>query len=203
VKQEDLGTVDRPRLLGVIRREVIGPPDCPILHRWTLLNLGERVGKLLLHRFYPNADDRAVHDHPRGFITVVLRGGYDDLVPCLFCGGTGCRPEGATFASVLPPDEGVEPPWPSPLWRRCTACRAGLVRGDKMRAGSIAYRPAHHRHRTRVLPEGCWTVVVMGPLRQPWGFFMGGRKWEWEEFERRFGFGMRCGDEDADVRTRR
>jgi hypothetical protein len=57
--------------------EVIGPPDCPILHRWTLASVLGR--KLLLHHFQPNADDRAEHDHPSPFWTLVLRGYYDDI----------------------------------------------------------------------------------------------------------------------------
>lgn len=70
--------------------EVIGPPECPIMHRWTLLELGRRVEegsgpsrayKVLLHRFLPNSDDRAEHDHPRSFVTIILRGHYDDTSP--------------------------------------------------------------------------------------------------------------------------
>jgi hypothetical protein len=59
--------------------EVIGPPDCPLLLRRTLLS--GRFGKLLWHRFMPGASDKAHHDHPRPFVTLVLRGGYDDLQP--------------------------------------------------------------------------------------------------------------------------
>lgn len=58
------------------RRETIGPPECPIMHRWTLVKT--RLGKVLLHHFLPNADDRAEHDHPSSFVTVVLAGGYVD-----------------------------------------------------------------------------------------------------------------------------
>jgi hypothetical protein len=57
--------------------EVIGPPACPILLRRTLLE--GRLGKVLWHRFLPGASDKDPHDHPRSFVTVVLRGGYDDI----------------------------------------------------------------------------------------------------------------------------
>ena len=50
------------------------------MYRRTLVNLG-RVGKVLWHRFMPNASDEAHHDHPRSFVTLVLRGGYDDVQP--------------------------------------------------------------------------------------------------------------------------
>lgn len=71
---------DRPRaLIEWIRHpEVIGPPDCPILHRWTVVN-ANKAGKLLVHHFMPNADDPDCHDHPRPFVTLVLQGGYRDL----------------------------------------------------------------------------------------------------------------------------
>lgn len=59
--------------------ERIGPPECPLMFRRTLL--GGRFGKLLWHRFMPAATDKDPHDHPRSFVTVVLRGGYDDIQP--------------------------------------------------------------------------------------------------------------------------
>jgi hypothetical protein len=57
--------------------ELIGPAECPILWRRTLLV--SRFGKLMLHRFVPGASDRDPHDHPSSFVTIVLRGGYDDV----------------------------------------------------------------------------------------------------------------------------
>jgi hypothetical protein len=68
-------------LVAGIDWEVIGPPDCPLMYRRTLV--GNRWFKILWHRFVPNATDEALHDHPRSFVTVVLRGGYDDehIVP--------------------------------------------------------------------------------------------------------------------------
>lgn len=158
-----------------IRREVIGPPECPIIHRWTLVKT--RWGKLLLHRFLPNADDRAVHDHPASFVTLVLRGGYDDHVPCSRCEGLGYwwRLDGKR--------------------RPCARCEGnGMVLGDRMRPGMVRLRPAEHRHRTRVGPRGCWTLVLMGPKRREWGFWKDARWWPWAEHERAFGFGMRCPD---------
>lgn len=237
----------------LLRPEVIGPPECPILYRWTLVGRRKEHDdesahppsfKLLLHRFLPNADDRAVHDHPRPFWTFVLLGQYDDLVPCSLCESRergdvaveyvanpkvdhdevrysqllGCYQvrfaDGMTAlvphvgwlhtVSAEPLDFDGEPEHRAIVResalrlarRRCNWCLNGLVVGDRMTPGTLRYRPARHRHRTCVGPRGCWTLVLMGPLRQRWGFFHAGRKWPWREFERRFGFGMRCGDED-------
>lgn len=60
-----------------MRRETIGEPDCPLFFRWTLINLG--FAKVLWHAWVPGSTDLDPHDHPRSFVTVVLRGGYDDV----------------------------------------------------------------------------------------------------------------------------
>lgn len=59
--------------------EEIGPPDCPILYRREFLVT--RWFKVLWHEFMPGASDEVHHDHPRSFVTFVLRGGYDDVQP--------------------------------------------------------------------------------------------------------------------------
>jgi hypothetical protein len=193
-----------------LRREVIGPPECPLLHRWTLLNLGPRVGKLMVHRFLPNADDRAVHDHPRPFLTFVLRGAYDDMAPCPFCAGEA-RWRVCALCKLAPPMPGrtdvglpvcscrsmwlygTEPRWEEKV---CGICDGdGVTLRETMRAGMVRYRAAEHRHRTRVHSSGAWTIVAMGALQREWGFFKSGVWMPWREFERRFGHGMRCGDE--------
>lgn len=65
----------------MIKREVIGVPECPLIYRWTLLDFGKKVGKVMVHYFLPTQRDRDPHDHPRSFVTLVLRGGYDDIQP--------------------------------------------------------------------------------------------------------------------------
>lgn len=134
--------------------------------------------KVLLHHFMPNADDRDTHDHPRPFWTLVLRGGYDDMVLCNHCRGgrTGSMDGSYDF--------------------ECPFCVDGLIAGDRMRAGMLRFRPATYAHRSRVLPSGCWTIVLMGPFRRPWGFWREGKWWSFRDYQRTFGFGMRCGDED-------
>lgn len=210
------------RLRGrLLEREVIGPPRCPIMHRWTVVAIGRRAHrpegeppwsaweltilgrrliklavrdddvdrsrKLLVHRFLPNADDRSEHDHPAGFLTIVLAGGYDDRVPYPRCDGL-MHIAGA-------PGRRKSRPWGAT--GPCPTCNnAGDVIGDRMRAGMVRYRPATYRHRTRVLPAGAWTLVLMRRKSRPWGFWNAGRWWPWREHEQAFGFGMRCPDED-------
>jgi hypothetical protein len=57
--------------------EVIGPEDCPLFFRREFV--ATRWLKVMLHRFMPGATDKDPHDHPRSFVTFVLRGGYDDV----------------------------------------------------------------------------------------------------------------------------
>lgn len=47
---------------------------------------------------------------------------------------------------------------------------------ERMRAGRIRFRPAHHQHTVRVDPGGCWTFLITGPEIRRWGFWVG-PKW--------------------------
>lgn len=59
--------------------EIIGPEACPIMRRRTLF--ASKWLKVLWHEFMPNASDRSHHDHPRSFVTLMLRGDYFDVQP--------------------------------------------------------------------------------------------------------------------------
>lgn len=60
------------------RHELFGAPACPLLHRYTLVDLKDR-GKLMIHWFVPDATEHDYHDHPRDFTTLVLWGSYRDI----------------------------------------------------------------------------------------------------------------------------
>lgn len=92
--------------------------------------------------------DRALHDHPWSFLSVVLHGFYIEkrpikISPCFFEHYSddfhGTYERGAfTF-------------------RKC---------------GSVAFRHATDRHRiTDVCSGGVWTLFITGPQRQWWGFY--------------------------------
>lgn len=165
--------------------EMIGPPGCPLMFRRTLL--AGRLGKLLVHRFVPGATDKDPHDHPRPFLTIVLRGGYGDFALCATCRSSAVR-------GWLLGD-------PSDDWRRaqpmrlCPDCGGSEQRVDRLRAPALRFRCAEHAHVTEVHPDGALTLVIMGPLRRDWGFWREGRWWPWRSYERRFGLGFRCEDD--------
>jgi hypothetical protein len=139
------------------RYERIPPdqPDCPYLDRW-VIGVGVPGRKswfsLRLHHFFRSDEDH-LHDHPAAFLTLVLKGAYDDVVGCRNCDGKGVLNDPFSFPN--------EP---------CGFCLGtGRVVGDHMSPGSVRFRPALHAHR--VVTEGCWTLVLFGPRKRDWGFY--------------------------------
>lgn len=182
------------RLLTWLRNPiVIGPPDCPILYRWSIVGGGDRSRALIparrfsvkLHRFPGDADDRDVHDHPWAFWTLVLWGGYNDMAPCMACKGYG---------------DILGRYWhPTPV--QCGRCHGdGVLLREKMTMGKLRFRPAHHLHRTKASPRGALTLVLTGPKVRDWGFLRYGRFWSHKDYEAEFGYAMRCEDLDLEYR---
>lgn len=153
--------------------EHVGAPECPLFVRWTLL-APTRPGrpaplKLLVHHFLPERHDSVPHDHPRSFLTLVLRGQYADVVPCPVCCGTEAA------------------------MRECLACgQSGRVVAEILSAPALRYRPAEHVHLTVAGPRGAWTIVLMGPVRRQWGFWRLGTFFSSEQYVRRFGRVSAC-----------
>ena len=147
------------KYLAVFYREPVGNPDCPMMHRTGFALGGKtplgRTGlfSVRLHRFCPDFIDEHPHDHPWPFVTFVIKGEYDDLVPRV---EMHCDPSNGARTSSFPHMTG------------------DLVVGDKMRPGKLRYRRAQHIHSTRVGPKGCTTIVVTGPVIRQWGFWSRG-----------------------------
>ena len=60
--------------------KIDGDGCSPYLHRWTLLSLpGGR--KVYLHRYVGSDWTRNLHDHPKHFVSIGLRGGYVEQTP--------------------------------------------------------------------------------------------------------------------------
>lgn len=66
-----------PRVL-IRWNERLGLPECPYLIRW---RIETPFGSIRLHHWLGPDDDRAFHDHPWWFWTIVLSGGYTDVNP--------------------------------------------------------------------------------------------------------------------------
>jgi hypothetical protein len=74
------GSTPRPRATYPIITwaEKLGLPECPYVIRWSIRF---RSWGVRLHHWLGPDDDRAFHDHPWWFLTLVLRGGYTDRSP--------------------------------------------------------------------------------------------------------------------------
>lgn len=94
----------RPPVLVKLREE-LGLPECPYVVRW---RIETPFGSLRVHHWLGPDDDRAFHDHPWWFLTLVLRGGYTDFTPDgmehLRAGALRFRP--ALHQHTVVPDEG-------------------------------------------------------------------------------------------------
>lgn len=58
--------------------EALGIPECPYLHRWVITFFGYSIR---LHKWSRSDDKRHFHDHPFHFLTIVLKGGYNNVTP--------------------------------------------------------------------------------------------------------------------------
>lgn len=85
--------------------EKLGLPECPYVIRW---KIETKLGSIRIHHWLGPDDDRAFHDHPWRFVTVVLKGGYTDRSPSgddhLRAGSVRHRP--ALHRHTVVPDPG-------------------------------------------------------------------------------------------------
>lgn len=142
-------------------KEPLGRPECPYMVRW-VLNLGP-LGSIRLHHWWRSDDRRAKHDHPADFVTLVLKGSYDDL------GIHECWEEYGAVSSSYDENTGY--------WE-CDDCGAEVDSKDpestieRMWPGKVRRRRAEHRHTVSVIPPGCWTLLYFFPDRRKWGFWV-------------------------------
>lgn len=80
------------------------------------------------------------HDHPWGFVAILLKGGYLERVACPFQGGHE-------------PDE-----------------ECGFIRDMPRRPGSILWRPATFIHNVITPYGTSWSIIFAGPKSREWGF---------------------------------
>lgn len=62
----------------------------------------------------------------------------------------------------------------------------GERRLDKLRPGSVRWRPALHRHAVKT--DGCWTLIITGRIGRQWGFWDRGVFLPVAEYFRRYGY---------------
>jgi hypothetical protein len=71
------------RLLWPVYRQpdfIVGGTEYPYLLRWYVIPRN-RWCNIYLHKFLRDDDDKALHDHPWHSLSVVLKGGYFEVLP--------------------------------------------------------------------------------------------------------------------------
>lgn len=99
-----------------------------------------------VHRTFRSDAGRDLHDHPWWNVSIVLRGGYWEIMPTDQCqpARLDSRPE----TTLL---RGYRRVWRGP--------------------GSIVFRRATDRHRLEIPVGGeAWSLFIMGPWKRNWGF---------------------------------
>jgi hypothetical protein len=133
---------------------VIGSADDPYLLRWYLVPRNRHVN-IYLHKFLRSDDDRALHDHPWWFASVILHGGYSEITASH--DGT-LKQQLRQAPSVRGRGRGVLAYRPA-QWRHRV---------------SLFVRDGHE--------QPCWTLIVTGPKTRDWGFWCPQGFVSWQRF---------------------
>lgn len=153
-------------------------PTQPYLLRYWLLRIGRRRGSeypwfgVRVHVFCSSDDDRAFHDHPWPFLSIMLAGSYTEVQP-------------------------VDCHWRAQGKYHCEQIGQQMVTTLRTQriAGDVAYRHAETWHMVRIEPgKRAYTLFITFPQVQQWGFLVRqGRhltKVPWRDFEREHGGGV-------------
>lgn len=141
--------------------EINGAHRCPTyLHRWTLFQ-PRRPKKLwrgfgvYIHKFIGDDWSRDLHDHPKRFISIGLKGAYSEQT---------FRNNGARSC-------------PCDLETEHLTTRI-------YRAPWVRTFPANHTHRISLLPDRqpCWTLVIVLWHVREWGFWHKGTFMPWRSY---------------------
>lgn len=104
-------------------------------------------------RMSDNPETCGLHDHPWSFISIQLRGGYDELRP------------GVNFDRS-----------PVPRWSAVTGVSYGIYRLRLHRFVNVVRSTDMHAVRIDRWP--CWTLVLNGRRKREWGFRFPGQPWK-------------------------
>lgn len=175
---------------------IIGGRDDPYMLRWWLIPRNP-IFNIYLHKFLRDDDDRALHDHPWFWCSILLHGDYVEVFAPLF---DIDRDEGfITFRNRLPKRTRVNVEYQlggadvqATARKRCTR-------------GSVRFHRPKFAHRIELFPwwlgiedddprpvnadeertlrAPAWTLFITGPRMRNWGFHCPNRGWvPWQQF---------------------
>lgn len=114
---------------------------------------------LFIHRMSAPDPGQDLHDHPWAFVSLVLWGGYTEERA-----DTRDAPLYASFAE------------------RYSTCTPGAP--EQRRVGSLRVMRLDECHRiTKLTRKTCWTVVLHGPRRRKWGFYLPNGWMFWQRYD--------------------
>lgn len=120
----------------------IGGQENPYMLRWFLIPRNPYFN-VYLHKFLRDDDDRALHDHPWWFVSLILKGGYSEVVP---------NPD-----SLMPNVNKLHRF--SIAFRRATHQHRVVLWRERTFSSTEGKK----------LP--CWTIVATGRKKRTWGFW--------------------------------
>jgi hypothetical protein len=150
---------------------VVGGHDNPYLRRWWVIPRNP-LFNIYLHQFLRDDDDRALHDHPWAWCSILLKGCY--IEHTIAAGGIHHQQvRGALSIKISGPRRA----------HRIELLKGAFNLGDGYRSPDFS------------VP--CWTLFITGPRMRKWGFHCS-RGWvPWERFTAsndRGSIGAGCGD---------
>lgn len=138
---------------------VIGPPSDPYLLRWYVIPRNKWFN-VYVHKFCRSDDDRALHDHPWWWVSVILKQGYYEHTEK----SVAWRKPGSVVV------RGAE-----------VAHRVELnIESDPTRRN--VYNPFTQKITVYTREVPAWTLFITGPKVRNWGFHCP-KGWQpWEKF---------------------
>lgn len=145
--------------------QTIGGLTHPYLRRWYVIPRN-RVMNIYLHHFLRSDDDRALHDHPWWFASLILKGAYWEH--------RANRPESTRSYRRAG----------SIAFRLPSVAHRVELETERTWQGTSEFDAIQVE---RELPT--WTLIVTGPRVRPWGFHCA-EGWKfWEDFDHDNGCG--------------
>jgi hypothetical protein len=159
------------------REEINGNGRCPTyLFRWTLFQprwawWPWKGFGIYLHKFVGDDWSRDLHDHPKRFISIGLKGSYIEITPSL-------------AAWELDDEPRIYPCGCSHHKVEYGLCDLYSQKRRTFRAPWVRSFPASHIHRIE-LPANrrpCWTLVIVLQTEREWGFWHRGMWMHWKNY---------------------